>query len=82
MESPTPVRVNVAQARYALIGLIIVAIIIAGLGYYTYTSHKSEKQLVIYVYSDFMAWGENPEAVWKQVFDAFGEKYGVNVTVR
>lgn len=71
-----------AEARYALLGLIVVAIIIAGLGYYIFTSSKTSNKLVIYVYSDFMAWGENPEEVWKQVFDAFGEKYGVNVTVR
>lgn len=66
----------------AILGLITVAVIIGGLAYYTMTAETKPRELVIYTYSDFLAWGENPEQVWKQVFDAFGEKHGVKVTVR
>lgn len=70
------------KTLYSVIGLIVVAVIVAGIAYYALQPGKEGKELVIYVYGDFMAWGENPEEVWHKVFDEFGEKYGVKVIVK
>ncbi len=42
---------------------------------------KSPRELIIYTYSGFMAWGSNPKKVYDEVFNEFGREYNVTVKV-
>jgi len=70
-------------ASRLLLAVIIVLLVVAAV--YVFTSRQAapqgEDKLVVYVYGDFMAWGEDPEAVWDKVFYEFGRVNGVQVEV-
>ena len=71
------------KTALSILGFIVILVIIGGFAYYLYAGRGgSSNELVIYVYSDFMAWGEHPNQTWAKVFDAFGQKYHVKVKVR
>jgi len=68
------------NARIALVGILVVLAILAGyllLG----TGPAQDNKIVVYVYGDFMAWGEDPEAAWDAVFYEFGRQHNIEVEV-
>jgi thiamine transport system substrate-binding protein len=87
----------VAGERQFLITVIIVIIILAAIGaaaWWVISSRSTtsttnttaatgggKPTLVVYTYSDFMAWGENPNETWDKVFYEFGRQHNVNVKV-
>ena len=72
------------MAGRAAIAVVTVVVVAALVGVYLAVSGgpSGRPELVIYVYGDFMAWGEDPNQTWAKVFDAFGERYDVDVKVR
>ena len=69
-----------ASAR-VIVAVAVILIAVAGVALFA-ARGSGGKELVIYTYGDFMAWGENPNETWDKVFYEFGRKYGVEVKVR
>ena len=63
---------------------VVLLLVVAAAGYYLVASGpggEEKEKIVVYVYESFMAWGDDPEAVWDMVFNEFSRQYGVEVEV-
>ncbi len=76
--------------REYVIVLTVIAVIVAGVvGYLVLSGYSplsggsaGENVVVVYTYESLLAWGPDPDAVYKKVFDGFTNATGIKVEIR